>query len=77
MIIKQENGCYSSILSIDNVAFEDCNQKELRSKLLEFLKDADLEDLTKLILNEYGNMISDDSPCEQCGNWGSTTTLEI
>lgn len=77
MKINLSRGCYSENLTVDGDDFKDCDQQRLRAKLLEFLKEHDLFDLTKLILDSYGSVESDAEPCEQCGNWGSETTLEI
>lgn len=77
MILIKNEGCYSSTITVDGIQLQNSNQQEVRDKLLNFFKEADLENIVNLLIDNYGSLDLDDQACEQCGNLGSTTTLEL
>ncbi len=81
MKITINDGCTSSTLNIDDKSFKDYSSKEQVSIfdifITKLLRIYTKEELIRTLTEHFGDIEYDDESCEQCGNTGSITTLEL
>ena len=80
MIIEYNYGCNYS-LTIDGIESCDISIEEFKNKLkyiIDKLDDiADLQEILQNIVELNGKNECSDEPCEECGEYNGTYTLEI
>ena len=81
MNIRVEKGCYNKTLYINDVEVNESTNKEFLNVVIDLIiNNVKKEGLISLIydlMEFYGWSEVDKDPCDQCGNWGETITLEV
>lgn len=74
------SGCYETTVFVDGIDINISTTEEIQeliTKLLPKLSKIQSIDILELMINNLGEYEGDESPCEQCGSWGSVVTLNL
>ena len=74
------SGCYNTELLIDGKDASKVSKKEMKSIVSQLLLDLDkalLINVLEFLVNQMGQITSDEEPCEQCGAWTGVITLNL